>query len=87
MKRAVVQSETSFHGVKYDAGTIPWDVHLKAWVSYDAAGHGDQSAERINERGGFGYHELQCLLAGHYTLKCSGSGAEHLPVPGWEPRT
>ncbi len=79
-RRVVVQGDEGRHGCS--AGTVPWWVHLKAWEAYDRAGHGEQSAERIEERGGFGYGELQCLLADHYVC---GSG-EHGPVPGWEPR-
>jgi hypothetical protein len=41
---------------------IPWDIHVRAWQVYAAAGYGDQSAERIAERGGFGYSELVMLL-------------------------
>lgn len=86
-RRALVQSEGSLYGKgRYvPAGTIPWSVHLAAWNGYAAAGHGSQSAERINERGGFGYREVQCCLAGHYN-RCGSCGEEHPPVPGWEPR-
>jgi hypothetical protein len=55
-RHAPVQGER--HGT-----TIPWDVHLRAWQVYAACGNGDQSAERIAERGGFGYGELIKLLA------------------------
>lgn len=41
---------------------IPWDIHVRAWQVYAACGHRDQSAERIAERGGFGYGELVMLL-------------------------
>ena len=64
-------------------GTIPWSVHLRAWESYAAAGHGDQRAERVAARGGFSYREIQCALLGHYNeFDCA---LEHPPVPGWEP--
>jgi hypothetical protein len=43
-------------------GTISWDEHLEAWLVYKWAGHGSQSAERLAERGGFGYGELLDLL-------------------------
>ena len=66
-------------------GTIPWDVHLRAWEGYAAAGHGDQSAERVAQRGGFGYREVQCALLGHYNECGPGHDDEHPPVPGWEP--
>lgn len=70
------------------AGTIPWSVHLKAWEGYAAAGHGSQSAERLAERGGFSYGEVQCCLARHYNeLDRTGScGRRHRPVPGWARR-
>lgn len=80
--RALVQ------GDKYERrdGTVPWATHLAAWQNYDE-GHFGQDAERIDERGGFGYRELQCALAGHYLrLLRSGCDEDH-PVPfGWRPR-
>lgn len=71
------------------AGTIPWSTHLLAWQGYADAGHGGptgQSAERIAERGGFGYREVQCAIAGHYnrTGRC---GETHPEPPGWKPRS
>lgn len=36
---------------------IPWDVHLKIYEGYAKRYGYAQSAERINERGGFGYEE------------------------------
>jgi hypothetical protein len=44
------------------ASQIPWEVHVHAWQVYAALGHGSQSAERIAERGGFGWSELVLLL-------------------------
>jgi hypothetical protein len=44
-------------------GTVPWDVHVAAWQVYAALGHGDQSARRIADRGGFSWTELTMLLA------------------------
>lgn len=95
-KRAVVQGQSWKHGeiagvtradfrgrLVVPPGTIPWDVHLNAWAGYAKAGHGAQSAERINERGGFGYREVQCALLGHYN-RCGVCEEEHSPVPGWE---
>lgn len=38
-------------------GTITWSEHEKAWQAYERK-YGGQSAERIAERGGFGYEEL-----------------------------
>jgi hypothetical protein len=45
-------------------GTIEWSEHVEIWERY-AAQYGDgQSAERVAERGGFGYWEATKLL-GH----------------------
>lgn len=52
-------------------GTIAWAEHEEAWRDYNRRYHG-QSAERIAERGGFGYGELVDHL-GH-------------PPRTWEPR-
>ena len=41
---------------------VPWDVSAEAWKEYAAQGHGDQSHERLCERGGFGASELAILL-------------------------
>ena len=60
-RRAPVQAERA--PVK-PAGTIAWSEHLEAWRGYDAKWNCEQSAERIAERGGFGYLELVDLL-GH----------------------
>lgn len=81
-ERARVQADHRSGG---RAGTVPWETHLAAWAGYAAAGHGSQSAERIAERGGFGYAEVQCAIAGHYNL-VRNCRTRH-PVPdGWEPR-
>ncbi len=40
-------------------GTIAWSEHVEAWTAYAALpGCSGQSAERLAERGGFGYQEL-----------------------------
>lgn len=52
-------------------GTITWAEHVEAATAYNREGHG-QSAERLAERGGFGYRELQRYLG-------------HDPTT-WEPR-
>jgi hypothetical protein len=44
-------------------GTISWDEHLAAWETYNYH-HRGQSAETINDRGGFGLVELTQQL-GH----------------------
>lgn len=79
MKLAPVQGDETHKA----AGTVPWDVHERAWQAYAAAGHGSQSAARIAERAGFGYREMQCLLAGHYNVHTCR--AKHPPVPDWAP--
>lgn len=83
-RRAPVQGERGGGArVGHPAGTVPWSTHLAAWEGYAAAGHGSQSAERIAERSGFSYSELQCALAGHYndTGRC---GQQHPEPLGWE---
>lgn len=42
--------------------TAPLAVAAEAWKEYAAQGHGSQSLERINERGGFHAAELAILL-------------------------
>lgn len=43
-------------------GTVEWPEHVEAWLEYHK--HYSQSAERVAERGGFGYSELVQFL-GH----------------------
>lgn len=43
-------------------GTISWEEHLLAYDGYFARFGGGQSAERLAERGGFGYGELREFL-------------------------
>lgn len=45
----------------YGPGTISWAEHLLAWSTYTKLYPG-QSAERMAERGGFGYSELMAYL-------------------------
>jgi hypothetical protein len=42
----------------HDAGKVAWSEHLEAWRDYAKRYGNDQSAERLAERGGFGYLEL-----------------------------
>lgn len=64
-------------------GTIPWELHERIWAAYAARYGRDQSAERIAERGGFGYREAQRLLFGRLGL---GDDLEYLPeLKGYEP--
>ncbi len=44
-------------------GTISWAEHLECYTAY-AVRHSGQSAERIDERGGFGWDEF-VKLTGH----------------------
>lgn len=64
-------------------GTTTWEIHYVAWTNYNLY-HYEQSAERIAQRGGFGYREIQCALAGHYR-ECDRCQIEHPPVPEWKP--
>ncbi len=69
-KRAHVQAEGG-HG----PGTVTWAEHQAAWSFYAAKYGRGQSAERINERGGFGYLEIQDLL-GHAPKTWSPRGVQ-----------
>ncbi len=58
---------------------IPWHFHERAWSVYAAAGHGDQSAVRLAERGGFGVLEIvACLALGNYRANYKQITAEHV---------
>ena len=51
---------------------VPWVMHERAWSQYAAAGHGNQSAERMAERGGFGVKEfVVCCLGRDYNRDSS----------------
>ncbi len=80
-RRAPVQADK----VNPRHGTIPWLVHLRAWLAYAAAGHGDQSAERIAERGGFSYDECQRWLGQCARAFRDPRPADLPPLEGWEP--
>lgn len=54
-------------------GSIAWEEHLIVWSAYAAKWCSDQSAERIAERGGFGWYEIVDLLGREPTT--------------WSPRT
>lgn len=56
---------------------VPWDVSAEAWKEYAAQGHGNQSHERLCERGGFAASELAILLYQRIKRLQSGKGAEH----------
>jgi len=62
-KRAPVQGDGGHpKDRKHGPGSIAWAEHLQAWSAYAARYGEGQSAERMAERGGFGYGELQELL-------------------------
>lgn len=73
-RRAPVQSDEGKpkDQQKRGPGTIAWIEHLTAWSAYAAKYGTGQSAERLAERGGFGYGELIMFLG-------------HEPTT-WEPR-
>jgi len=48
----------------YPVGFVPWAVAEQAYEQYVRLGHGEQSLERLAERGGFGWSELTLLLRG-----------------------
>ena len=50
------------HKDSYHAPPLPWPVAEAIWEHlYAALGHGDQSLERIAERGGFSYREIEVM--------------------------
>lgn len=68
--RAAVQGDGPWWFMDEDArkigshppGTISWTEHLEAYKAYSDKYGTQQTAKRINERGGFGYDELTALL-------------------------
>ena len=67
---APVQGEPK---LKLPAGRIPWAVHELAWRAYAAAVPASQSAERMAERGGFGWAEIIACIRGDYNALLHGS--------------
>ena len=68
-RRAPMQSEFKYtdkaRAVVKDAvpaGTVAWSEHEEIWEAYANRFGRDQSAERIADRGGFGYWEATRLL-------------------------
>jgi hypothetical protein len=43
--------------------SVPRELAEAAWQGYDADGHGEQSCERMHQRGGFSIWELGYYLA------------------------
>jgi hypothetical protein len=76
-RRAPVQGSThDRHGrpAPRGPGTISWDEHERAWAAYALKYGRDQSAQRIADRGGFGWTELVDLL-GHEPTTWAPAGA------------
>ena len=72
-RRAPVQGNRARDGLDAHApGTIAWHEYLLAWSGYAARYGTSQSAERLAERGGFDWAELETFLG-------------HKPET-WEPR-
>ena len=46
-------------------GSISWEEHLEVWDAYAKRYGTKQSAERIAERGGFGYLEIELFTGKH----------------------
>jgi len=66
-RRAPVQGDTGWitprrHPNARPPGTIAWDEHLAVWEAYAKRYGRSQSAERIAERGGFGFAEIVMLM-------------------------
>jgi len=57
----------------YGPGTVSWLEHLLAWSQYAARYGQSQTAERLAERGGFGYGEMTDYL-GHEPATWSPRG-------------
>lgn len=65
-KRAPVQGDYRYrargpHPLRVPSGTIAWSEHLAVFELYAKRYSVEQTAERIAERGGFGYGEIQAL--------------------------
>ena len=63
-RRAPVQGDRGvpFSSRKRGDGSITWGEHLEVYAVYHAQHGGHQTAERLAERGGFGYQEATKLL-------------------------
>lgn len=59
-RRASVQGAHGY--LPFPDGTIAWWEHEEAWLAYAKRFGTEQSAERMNERGGFGFMELCSFL-------------------------
>jgi hypothetical protein len=85
-RRAPVQADSGWHlrhvrkefADRHPSGTVLWTEHEEAWRGYAKKfpSSASQTAERVAERGGFGYEEMTGYLG-------------HAPTtwePTWEPR-
>ena len=81
-RRAPVQDERS-DGVRaaVPEGSITWEEHLEVYERYAALYGTRQSAERLAERGGFGFYEAQTLLG--RALKTWSVRGRERPGGGW----
>lgn len=62
-RRAPVQDERgNGRGPDMPEGSVSWDEHLEVWTRYAALHGSRQTAERMAERGGFGFYEAQGYL-------------------------
>lgn len=61
-RRAPVQGESRPH--ERAPGTVTWAEHEQAYTAYAARYGTSQTAERLAQRGGFGYREMTEFL-GH----------------------
>jgi len=75
-RRAPVQGEYGAR-LRVPPGSIAWWEHEEAWRAYTVICGCDQSAERIAERHGFSYGELQMFLGRDPTT--------WKPVEAWSP--
>jgi hypothetical protein len=66
-------------------GSVTWPEHLECWAAYAAIHPGGQGAERIAERGGFGYDEFVALLGRAPHTWQPGHVVWEAPVPAPAP--
>lgn len=67
-------------GASVPMGTIPWGLHEVLWLVYADHGHGNQSAERLAERGGFSRAELGMLAVGTYGARPTPAEGRRIPL-------
>jgi len=70
MKTAPIQVDPRDSRERDFPTRVPWSMSGRAWDAYAAAGHGNQSHERLVERGGFGVAEfVACILGRGYSSR------------------